>query len=75
MTKNDKSIQTVLKEQTDFLLSINGVFGVAEGRTKSNTPCILIQVTEITDEILKIIPDNIDQFPVEILETDQPIQF
>ena len=75
MTKNDKSIQTVLEEHTDFLFSIDGVFSVSEGRTEDGSSCILVHIEKITDEKAKKIHDKIDGYFVNIIESDKPSLF
>ena len=72
---NKKSIQTVVEEQTDFLLTLNGVFSVAIGKTEDDLDCILIHLEKITNDIQKKIPEKIDGYFVTLIESDQPTLF
>lgn len=65
---NSKTIEEVLKEHTDELMSISGVVGVGQGICNSK-PCIKVFVNEITDEIRQKIPDKIDSYEVSIEKT------
>ena len=66
----DKTIEAVLKEYTDRLMSLPGVVGTAEGRC-SGKPCIKVYVLETTPELRRQIPSDIEGFPVVIEETGE----
>lgn len=62
------TIQDVLKKNTDPLMSIPGVVGVAVGE-RAGRPCILVLVREKTSEIMTKIPAELEGFPVIVEET------
>jgi hypothetical protein len=62
------TIQDVLKKNTDHLMSVPGVLGVAVGE-RGGRPCILVLVVEKTSEIITKIPSELEGFPVVIEET------
>ncbi|TDJ08043.1 MAG: hypothetical protein E2O67_01590 [Deltaproteobacteria bacterium] len=64
-----KSIKTVLEENTDFLMSIQGVVGIAQGLCEDKD-CIKVFVTKKTDKIHEQIPKSLDGYMIEIVETD-----
>lgn len=61
----EKSIEQVLRENTDRLMSLSGVVGTAQGQ-RSGKPCIYVYVTESSPALLKHIPSEIDGYQVEI---------
>ncbi len=63
-----KPIETVLSEHTDELMSIQGVVGTAQSLL-NNKPVIMVLVVEKTQELEEKIPDNIEGYPVVLLET------
>ncbi len=65
-----KTIEEVLKDHTDQLMSIPGVVGTAQGICNSK-PCIKVYVVKKTPELDKKIPKNIQGFPVSIEETGE----
>jgi len=67
---NEKSIKTVLEENTDFLMSIEGVVGIAQGLCEDKD-CIKVFVTKKTDKIQEQIPKSLDGYMVDIVETDE----
>ena len=66
----DKTIEAVLKEYTDRLMSLPDVVGTAEGRC-AGKPCIKIYVLETTPKLRRQIPSDIEGFPVVIEETGE----
>ncbi len=64
----NKSIEQVLKEHTDHLMSIPGVTGTAQGELNGK-PCIKVYVVKETEELRKQIPKEIEGYPVEIQES------
>ncbi|MGB7291680.1 MAG: hypothetical protein WBD99_05890 [Thermodesulfobacteriota bacterium] len=65
-----ESIEEVLREHTEELMSIPGVAGTAQGLC-NNKPCIKVFVIERTKEIDQRIPDELDGYPVEVEETGE----
>ncbi len=64
----NKSIEQVLKEHTDHLMSLPGVTGTAQGELNGK-PCIKVYVEKKTSELEKQIPDEIEGYPVDIQES------
>jgi hypothetical protein len=64
------TIADVLVDQTDRLLSIPGVVGVAVGRCAEH-PCIKVFVEKKTAEMLREIPSTLGGYPVSIEETGE----
>lgn len=62
------TIQEVLNKNTEFLMSIPGVRGVAVGEN-GGKPCILVLVVKKTSEIMTKIPSELEGFPVVVEET------
>jgi len=65
----EKSVKTVIEENTDFLMSIQGVVGIAQGLCEDKD-CIKVFVTKKTDKIHEQIPKSLDGYLVDIVETD-----
>ena len=65
-----RSIEEVLNEHTDNLMSIPGVVGTAQGLC-NNKPCIKVYVIKITQELEQKIPNSIEGYPVVIEETGE----
>ena len=66
----DKSIETVLAEYRDTIMSLTGVAGIAIGRCKDK-PCIRIFVIRKTKRLLRQIPDTLDKYPVVVQKTTE----
>ena len=64
------SIEKILQEHTDKLMSIPGVVGVAEGE-KGGGPVILVMVSELTPELRDQLPRQLGGIPVEIDKTGE----
>ena len=62
----DKTIEQVLSEHTDRLMSIPGVVGTAQGEC-AGTPCIKVLVVEQTPALLNEVPSSIEGYAVELL--------
>lgn len=60
-----RTIEEVIKEHTEELMSVPGVVGVGQGLCDSN-PCIKVLVIEKTPEIDKKIPHVLDGYKVMI---------
>ena len=66
----DKTIEAVLKEYTDRLMSLQGVVGTAQSEC-AGKPCIKVYVSKKTPDLLGQIPSDIEGFPVAIEETGE----
>lgn len=64
---SDKTIEQVLKEQTDKWMAIDGVEGTAIGLFEDE-PCIKIFSSGKADELRARIPSNVEGYPVIIEE-------
>ncbi len=64
------NIKEVLKTHTAHLMAVSGVLGVAEGRTQGKQ-CIRIFVVDSSSESLRLLPDNIEGYPVIIEESGE----
>ncbi len=69
-TMPSQTLEEVLKEHTENLMSIPGVVGTAEGLCNSN-PCIKVFVTKITPELEQKILNILEGYPVEVEETGE----
>ena len=69
-TMLSKTIEEVLKEHTEELMSLPGVVGTAEGLCNSN-PCIKVFVIEFTTELEQKILNILEGYPVELEETGE----
>ncbi len=65
-----KTIEAVLKQHTDRLLSFPGVVGTAIGECEGK-PCIKVLVVQATPELVKRIPSALEGFPVVIEESGE----
>ena len=65
-----KTIEEVLKEHTEELMSIPGVVGIGQGLCNGK-PCIKVLVIEKTPELAQKIPDIIEGYQVVIQETGE----
>ncbi len=65
-----KTIEAVLKEQTDRLMSLPGVVGTAQGEC-AGKPCIKVFVAKKTSDLLKQIPSTVEGYKVEVQETGE----
>ena len=66
----DKTIEAVLKDHTDRLMSLPGVVGTAQSEC-AGRPCIKVYISKKTPELLGQIPSDIEGFPVEVEETGE----
>ncbi len=69
-TMSSKTIEEVLKEHTEELMSMKGVVGTAEGLCNGN-PCIKVFVIEFTPEVEQKILNILEGYPVEVEETGE----
>lgn len=61
-----KTIAAVIAEHGPRLIAIPGVAAVAEGRTAEGRPCLLILVVDLTEPLRKLLPWDLEGFPVEV---------
>ncbi len=66
----DQTIEEVLSQYTDSLMSIPGVVGTAIGECEGQ-PCIKVLVVEKTPELLGKIPSTLEGFVVDVQETGE----
>ncbi len=66
----EKTIEAVLKEQTDKLMAIPGVVGTAQGLC-SGKPCVKVYVVKKTSDLVKQIPTTLEGYAVEIQVTGE----
>jgi hypothetical protein len=66
----EKTIEEVLKEHTEELMSLPGVVGTAQGLC-NDKPCIKVYVIEKTPELAQKIPDIIEGYQVVVEETGE----
>ena len=66
----EKTIQQVLADHTDRLMSLPGVVGTAQGKC-SGQPCIRVFVVEKTEELLRQIPPLLEGYQVAVDETGE----
>ena len=64
----EKTIDAVLKQHTDRLLSLPGVVGTAISECEGK-PCIKVLVVKKTPELSEKIPLELEGFPVVVEET------
>lgn len=65
-----KTIEEVLKDHTEELMSLPGVVGTAQGLC-DDKPCIKVYVIEKTSELAQKIPDVLEGYKVMIEETGE----
>ena len=69
-TMPSKTIEEVLKENTDTLMSIPGIVGVAQGLC-DDKPCIKVYVIKMTPELDNKIPKILEGYTVSVQETGE----
>ncbi len=69
-TMPSKTIEDVLKEHTEELMSIPGVVGTGEGLCDGN-PCVKVFVIEFTPKLEQKILNILEGYPVEVEETGE----
>lgn len=67
-TDPERSISEVLKDHTDWLLTLPGVVGTGIGECDGR-PCIKVLVDRNTEELAGAIPKMLEGFPVVTVET------
>jgi hypothetical protein len=63
-----KTIDAVLREHTDRLMSHPGIVGTAQGECDGK-PCIKVYVVKKTPDLVKQIPSVLDGYAVVVQET------
>ena len=58
-------IQAVIRRHQDRLMTIPGVTGVAEGESQGS-PVVLVMVHQLTPELKRQIPRELDGVPVQV---------
>jgi len=64
------TIKEVLKKYTKDLMSITGVVGTGQGLCEGK-PCIKVFVIEKTPDLDQKIPQTLEGYPVEVVETGE----
>ena len=64
----DKTIEQVLAEHNAEWMSVPGVVGTAIG-VRSGEPCLRIMVVKKTPQLLRRLPDRVEGFRVDVVET------
>ena len=65
-----RPIADVLREHTNWFMALPGVIGTAQGE-QAGEPCVMVLVVELTDDLKRRIPDDLDGYPVVITETGE----
>ena len=68
MSRN--KIREILRKHADQLMTVPGVVGIAEGKSKGK-PCIKVFVVERNSELLRQIPDNIEGYLLQVEESGE----
>ena len=66
-----EDVKRVMDAHVDELMAIPGVVGVAVGALEDGKPCILVLVVQKTAENSKLIPREIERYPVKIEESGE----
>ena len=67
---SSKTIEQVLEEYTDRIMSVDGVVGTGIGECDGQ-PCIKVYVVKKTRELEEQIPATLEGYPVSIQETGE----
>lgn len=67
----EKTIQQVMNAHVDGLMSHAGVVGVAVGLNRDGAPCIQVLVEEMSHELRRNIPAELDGYPVLVVVTGE----
>lgn len=65
-----KPIASVLEDHRGKLISLRGVMGIAAGKCNDD-PCIKIYILKRTPELLKQIPNVLEGYKVDIVESGE----
>lgn len=66
----EKTIEEVLREHTNDLMSVPGVVGTGQGECDGK-PCIRVFVVENIPELLSQIPSSLEGYAVDVEETGE----
>jgi len=66
-----KSIEEVMREHSDKIMSIEGVVGFYQGKLDDGRDCITIMVIELNEKLEELLPKELDGYPVIIEETGE----
>lgn len=66
MIDNIEKIKTIKKKYEQEWVRLPQVISIGIGQVKAETIGIIVQVLEITDEVKKLIPDQVEGIPVEL---------
>ena len=66
----EKTVQAVLKDHTDSLMSLPGVVGTGQGLCEGK-PCIKVFVAKKTPQLLRQIPSSLEGYTVAVQETGE----
>ena len=66
----DVTIKEVLKRHTDKLMAVPGVVGIGEGESHGK-PCIRVFVVDSNSEALKLLPEDIEGYLLDIEESGE----
>ncbi|NOY88686.1 MAG: hypothetical protein GXO93_04740 [FCB group bacterium] len=69
-----RTIEEILEDNKEFLMTIDGVIGVAIGLCQEQK-CIKVQIERDDQSLRNKIPQEIEGFPVSILIMDRPQLF
>ncbi|MBI4721358.1 MAG: hypothetical protein HY770_09105 [Chitinivibrionia bacterium] len=61
-----RDIKTVMEAHVGDLMAMPGVAGVAIGELDNGTPCIIVMVVDLTDDLKRTIPKDLEGHPVII---------
>lgn len=64
-------IHRVIKDHADQIMSVPGVVGIASGVSNDGTPCILVLVVKDTEELRRLIPEQLEGHPVIVDEVGE----
>ena len=66
-----RTIKEIIHANAEELMSTPGVIGVGEGRLEDGTPCLLVLVVELSDDVRDRVPAKIEGYPVKIEVTGE----
>jgi len=61
-----RSIETVLKEHTDSLMTLPGVVGTAQGLCSDDVPCIKVYISEWSEELKERLPKKLEGYLIDV---------
>ena len=65
-----KNIESVLAENSNNLMALLGVTGIAIGKFKGK-PCIHVYIAQKNQELMNKIPSTLDGYQVKVRETGE----